>query len=338
MGTNRKMSFVLNAQTSFMFTKRVSELLQKAAGEDGGKAQKKAIIQSLLFLQSRVHSSLLVDDIHESSNALVRAGLDAMNKSSTSTTLPLQASALTDEIVKAMADEMNESRERALQQELASLSNLCSISSEHQLKALAIAINELRAKEADVMIHRDLAREVQSIVEETEYEDTNFALGSTPISSIITVLSHPAVQQHLRKDRAMVWGSSMGWIPFYLILAGGFQEVVGIELLATLHQVAVDVKSQIDSLATEYLQGLHIFQNDLLHSDLKGIDLLLLTDWCWDKELVEAATRKIATELSRNTILISYRGLEDPCLELIAEVAARVSWNPSSKFRVYALK
>jgi hypothetical protein len=311
-------------QEAFLFTKRVSELLQETAG-DG----RKDAIKALLFLHSRVQSALLMDDADESKDALVQAGNEAMRKSS----ILHGASPLSPSQVTEMALQVEHSRKSLLEQDLASLVDQEGLT---DVKLLSLVIMSLRQREGDILLHQQLAREVQHVVEVTSYEDTNFALGSTPFASFLILMNHPSLSHALsNKGRAMVWGSSIGWLAFFLF-ASGFSEVAGVEILSTFHQVAVDVKARV-SAEGNGCDMLDFLCMDLLDSDLNGVDLLLMTDWCWDEELVTKAAGKIASELKKGAIVISYRGLDQHSgLQLLAQVTAPVSWNPRQKFMVYS--
>lgn len=318
---------LITIQDAFYFTRRISEILQEMAQQTDGS---KASIQPLLFLHSRVQLALLLDDIYNSRQALLQAGLDAMKKSSLSHGDPTSSSIVID-----MAREVEISRRHALEQDLAHLLEEKGIA-DVNVNSLSMVIKSLRQRESDVTLHRQLAREVKRMVKDSEYEDTNFALGSTPISSFLSVMSNASINNALlKKDKAMVWGSSIGWLPFYLFLASGFSQVVGIELLSTLHDVAVAVKEQISN--QQKCEQLDFLCLDLLHSDLKGVNLLVLTDWCWDNDLVDKAAAKVGSELDQGAIVISYRGLSrnNNSLMMVAEVTALVSWNPTQKFFVY---
>ena len=329
---------VIDVQDAFFFTKRIEEKLQvKAAGETGSKA-----VSALLFLHARVQSALLLDGLDSTRDALLQSGFDAMRKSNLHGDMDPTTSSL---IVADMAQEVKESRSSILEQDMSYLLGQPGIS---DTQSLSLVIKSLREREGDVELHRKLACEVATVVESTDYEDTNFALGSTPLSSFLILMSHDALSQTLmKKDKAMVWGSSIGWLAFYLLLASGFSQVIGMEILGTLHNIAMLVKAQVGAMLVKAQVGamatarsLQFHCMDLLQSDLSGVDLLIMTDWCWDKDLVDKATVKIASELGQDAIVISYRGrLKHPNLKLKAQVTAPVSWNPNGQtFSIYQNK
>ncbi|GAX74051.1 hypothetical protein CEUSTIGMA_g1501.t1 [Chlamydomonas eustigma] len=217
------------------------------------------------------------------------------------------------------------------------------------LNKLKECVSALRCLEVDIDLQARLAFEVDQMSESSEYSDMNFSYGSTPLSSWIKVIQDPAVKTvlsaalHCDGRICMVWGSSLGWLVFYAALTIGCT-CWGYELLCTLHEFASGLKQKL-----QLDHGLVQLQNaDLLVSDLSNVGVLVLTNQCWDAELMQKASTKLALELPENAVIIEYcqhltkycdpkvhSAAEKAVLEIVATVPVPVSWNDSQIIHVY---
>ncbi|GMH32345.1 hypothetical protein BSKO_00179 [Bryopsis sp. KO-2023] len=203
-----------------------------------------------------------------------------------------------------------------------------------QPQKLKRVMHDLRMLETDLSFHGGILHDAASLSSSTSYKKTNFAYGSTPLSSWMKVCEHPKVKpllmQSLKDQKLyMVWGSSSGWLVFYGALAYGFKSV-GVELMKTNVASAREIAEQNEVESIEFLHG------DLLDSDLSNVGVLVLTSQCWDVDLVAKASAKIALELPPGAVCIDYTpALIGSFGQPLACINIPVSWNKCQKMHVF---
>ncbi|WIA16583.1 hypothetical protein OEZ85_013251 [Tetradesmus obliquus] len=180
--------------------------------------------------------------------------------------------------------------------------------------ALQEVVSQLRAIESCVLFQAQLLQQAAAVSAGTGYSSSNFAYSSTPFSSWLKVHREPQVAAAIQAamDRRltssssrpcyMVWGASIGWLALYAALTHSSWSVVGIELLPVLVQVAQHMAQAAG------LTGVSFDCGDLLASDLSNVGVLLLTEQCWDDQLIAKAAAKVQAELPAGSVVIDYTG------------------------------
>ena len=77
---------------------------------------------------------------------------------------------------------------------------------------------------------------------------------------------------------------------------------------------------------------------DMLQSYLGDTAILMLTSFCWDRQLASQANDKIKAELLPGAVLVDYAPHLDLCLKEIAAVQIPVSWNSHQTIWVYEIQ
>jgi hypothetical protein len=195
--------------------------------------------------------------------------------------------------------------------------------------------------------------------------------------------------QQEKQGRAVVMGSSIGWIVFYLTLGYGVP-TQGFEILLSLHSVALSVgrrcgctvadppagnegdgggagaaaagggggggagraeaaetgteaaaETALPAAAAAAASSASFVLADLLESDLVGVELVVLTDQCWDSALVDACRMHLAQGLESGAVVIAYTNalgqgdVGEAAFTLRATMQRPVTWNANQSFYVY---
>ncbi|QDZ22075.1 hypothetical protein HOP50_06g46160 [Chloropicon primus] len=172
-----------------------------------------------------------------------------------------------------------------------------------------------------------------------QYSKENFAYGTTPLASFMTVFSDETVKEKVERCRLeqadqvyTVWGSSIGWLAFYGRLAFGLR-TKGYEILDYLVSLSTEVAKKYD-----VVRDLHFEARDMLETDLSSTGILFLTSQCWDLDLKAKAYAKVAEELPEGSIVIDYSSdlTEYDGVQRLSVVRCPVSWNDQQDFHIFA--
>ncbi|GBF88782.1 hypothetical protein Rsub_01683 [Raphidocelis subcapitata] len=214
---------------------------------------------------------------------------------------------------------------------------------------LLAVVRALRAAEGSLALQARLARAAEAAAladcgggGRSGCSEGSFAYGSTPLASWLAFLAEPAVMAAARaamaahtsperggrraqpapRRRYMVWGSSLGWLPFYGGLALGWPSS-GVELLPCLVEEARRVA------AANGVEGVDFSCGDLRGASLAGVGVLQTTEVAWDAGLVAAAAAKICAEAEPGTLVVDYTGgvvRRIPRARVVAAREVAVSW------------
>lgn len=207
-------------------------------------------------------------------------------------------------------------------------------------KILDAIIFRLDSVERDFAFKTNLAAEVRNICAAQDWTLENYAYGSTPYTSWARLFEHDALKHAIARVRQdglsyVVWGSSMGWLVFFAGLTFGVP-CAGFEILQTLHDTATRT---FDLLPSNYRSVVTFKNDDMLSSSLESVGIVMLTSYCWDAVVREAACERLARDLTAGSIVIDYGDR----LSKFAEFGNRpiftdvcpTSWNPKQRFFVY---
>uniref|UniRef100_A0A061RJK9 Uncharacterized protein n=1 Tax=Tetraselmis sp. GSL018 TaxID=582737 RepID=A0A061RJK9_9CHLO len=199
---------------------------------------------------------------------------------------------------------------------------------------LVAIVRELRDTESSPDFLSGMAVDVRAALAASGYSRDNFAYGSTPLPSWLSVFLQPEVRCRMEGMKASglryaVLGSSIGWLVFFGAVIFGVDSL-GLEMLPRMVAVAEGVRSRHQVIGAEFRAG------DFLEEPLGGVGLVMLASQCWDKHLVSAAGRKLAEELPAGALAVDYTNALGPFLgepRLVVEVP--VSWNPAQRILVF---
>ena len=172
----------------------------------------------------------------------------------------------------------------------------------HQLRR---ALASLRGLESDLNFQAVLLSHQLQMEETTGYSRGNFAYGSTPLPSWLALFACEPVQAVLRAQPAakyVVLGSSIGWLCFYGACVYGLP-TRGIELLPNLVTAAERVGR------TAGIEGVQFKCADMLKTDLRLSQLVVLASQCWDAPLLSALRLKLLEELPDGALVLDYTPL-----------------------------
>jgi hypothetical protein len=159
----------------------------------------------------------------------------------------------------------------------------------------------LRRLETSKTFQKNLLKDQLILTRELAYTRTNFAYGSTPYSTFVKVFKTPTIHKAIKcwssKDTAVVFGSSIGTIAFYIALSLGIP-CKGYEILPYLHNISQE-------LSVRYaIKGLEFLCKDMMQANLKDCALVFLTSQCWDRKLCNMVYDKLAKELDEGCVVV----------------------------------
>lgn len=168
----------------------------------------------------------------------------AVTQASTQTTIP------TIKCVQQICFKYN-------QNELATVAHVNDILTCHDLpqldavnkQRLRVLVTKLRQREQQLSFHRELLKAQQEFLRsESNYSAENFAYGSTPFTTWLTLFTQKAVTEKLaygsRQATLMVFGASSGSLVFFAALVLGLRSV-GVEILRFLYDVAEQLRTEL---------------------------------------------------------------------------------------------
>ena len=173
-----------------------------------------------------------------------------------------------------------------------------------QPSALRRAVKALRALESSLDFQAELLAEQRAVAASTGYSSANFAYGSTPLQSWVALFDAEPVRRTLSGApsaglRYVVLGSSLGSLVIYGACVHGLRSR-GIELLPLLARTAERIAAEAGVVGASFECA------DMLSSDLKGSDIVLLASQCWDRTLIAAVRRKLLCELPLGALVLDY--------------------------------
>ena len=173
-----------------------------------------------------------------------------------------------------------------------------------QPSALRRAVKVLRALESSLDFQAELLAEQRAVAASTGYSSSNFAYGSTPLQSWVALFDAEPVRRTLSGApsaglRYVVLGSSLGSLVLYGACVHGLHSR-GIELLPLLARTAERIAAEAGVVGASFECA------DMLSSDLKGSDIVLLASQCWDRTLIAAVRRKLLCELPLGALVLDY--------------------------------
>ena len=179
-------------------------------------------------------------------------------------------------------------------------------------------------------------QEKASSSSDTGYTLDNFAYGTTPFSSWLTLFSERHIQDKVKDCLAAgedytVWGSSLGWLAFYGRLTYGLR-TIGYEILEYLVELSSNLAEKYDLKD----DSLHFEVRDVLETSLATTGILFLTSQCWDRALKSKVYSKVEKELPVGSIVIDYSSeLKEYLGDAVAKCVAPSSWNAEQAFHVF---
>lgn len=200
----------------------------------------------------------------------------------------------------------------------------------------------LRRLETDVDFQAELLVQQLRMSSLTRWSRSNFAYGSTPLSSFLALLESEPVQAILCSTPTVelsfvVLGSSVGWLCFYVASVYGIP-ARGIELLPNLVNTAERIAHEVG------IESVSFECNDVLKADLRGSKVLVLTSQCWDLLLITSLRSKLLKELPEGALIIDYTPmLGETCvdshsmraLNLVCNATLPVSWDGAHTFWIW---
>jgi hypothetical protein len=230
---------------------------------------------------------------------------------------------------------------------------------QQQLPQLRRALRSLRLLETDLDFQAELLACQLETEAATGYPRENFAYGSTPLPSWLSLFACEPVRALLEREGAarlpyVVLGSSVGWLVLYGACVHGLPSR-GVELMPYLARTAERVAAEAG------VAGARFECADMMRVDLGGSRLVLLASQCWDEALVARLRAKLLRELPQGALVLDYTPLlgepQDPeeeeegaataaaddgaaprrQFELACTVAAPVSWDGAHQFWVWRL-
>jgi hypothetical protein len=306
-------------------------------------AQKRKFIYKLLhfmeIFRSKINEQLLALDMEEQEDFC----------------MPLKYRKNIESVIQSyesrfdLADEMNiekvpsledlqQERRLFLSSEIATWNKIQFKSPSHH--ALGLILERLHTLEEDFLFQKELYRSQKSLCALSKYTLENFAYGTTPFGTWMTLIEQcPVLEDTLKKDttRYTVFGSSTGLLVFYIAALYPHVNCQGYEILPFLTKVAQDTAKefQIES-------NCHFYCQNMLDACLKDTNILVLTSQCWDQNLQHQVRKKLIQELPSKVLVIDYGPMllednEKPCcFEKCTIITAPVSWN--SRQRMYILQ
>ena len=212
-------------------------------------------------------------------------------------------------------------------------------------KCLDHVCRELESIEGDVSWTGRLIAEAERLAAGRSCSSSTFAYGSTPLATWSELFARcdelRARAMSLGSENLdyVVFGSSLGWLVFYGALTLRARSHKGFEILQTLHDQACRVKATVDE-EPSISSAMEFHLVDMLTASLENVGLIVLTSLCWDEDLYDVTTRKLASELPRGAFVIDYRDglLKSDAFHPAHSDVIRlpVSWNPEQRF--YILK
>jgi hypothetical protein len=240
--------------------------------------------------------------------------------------------------------------------------------------ALAAEIKQLACSAGSVS---DIGKDTESDTETTkqdkhsQYTPENFAYGTTSLRAWLAVVaSCPAllgVLKELARDvaskseketprdecnsnlsrlenlpRSAVFGSSIGWLVFYLSL-GQRVRCVGYELLKGRVAIAESAAAAIGKNGSqETFSNLFAFGvKDATSANLTDVKLVVLTSQCWDQSLKTQIAEHLQKNLPTNALVVDYCDFlsrYQTAFASVGRVAAPTSWNEKQNFFVFQKK
>jgi len=202
---------------------------------------------------------------------------------------------------------------------------------------LSLVVERLRREEERFEFHRSIYSDAHRVVGTLgKYSEENFSYGSTPFSSFLSAWRCPQVAEILNalprneNNRAAVFGSSSGWLVYYLAYGFRFHSL-GWEILPSL----VDAAKSVATWRPE-LPRITFTAGDMLDAPLdETFALVALTSQCWDKDLTKAVHLKLSASLRPHALVLDYSSqLSDnhpQSFKCVAFKNVPVSWHPQQK-------
>ena len=227
-------------------------------------------------------------------------------------------------------------------------------SSGARLRALAVLVDALRAEEGSFEFQQTLMQAHQRLGTTTEYSRDNFAYGSTPWQSWLTVHTDPgctalaaAVARCAEPGSGLpeyvVFGSSLGWLCFYAALTYAVP-AVGYEIVEPLVEAAERLRATHCSGSGDEACSIAFHCQDMLQAPLDRCGVLLLTSRCWDKPLAQALHRRLIRDLPAATVVVDYSDDlakaegEGEGFEVAGSCVVPVSWDSQQKMHCMVRK
>lgn len=215
---------------------------------------------------------------------------------------------------------------------------------EASARCLEEVCRELSSIEGDVSWTGRLIAEAEQLAAGRSCSSSTFAYGSTPLRTWSELFARcgelraRAMSLESEKLDYVVFGSSLGWLVFYGALTLRARTHRGFEILQTLHDQACRVRMIVNE-EPSISSTIEFHHADMLTASLENVGLIVLTSLCWDEEVYEETTRKLATELPQGAFVIDYRDglLKSAAFNLAHSDMIRlpVSWNPEQRFYVF---
>ena len=239
--------------------------------------------------------------------------------------------------------------------------------------ALQKIIKFLKRTERDVDVSAKLAAEIKSLSipgdgsvgsdEVTEdvqqYSSENFAYGTTSLNTWLAVVTAcPELVEEMRKlargydgnntvspleqkPHCCVFGSSLGWLVFYLAL-GQMVPCIGYEILEGRVEVANEAGDLLSDDDDNKFRDLFQFSvKDCNTVSLANVYICVLTSQCWDLSLKTKIAEHLALNLPKNALVADYGDFLKNAKEFgepIKKVIAPTSWNDKQTFYVFKKK
>lgn len=137
-------------------------------------------------------------------------------------------------------------------------------------------------------------------------------------------------------------GSGRGKLCLYLASLQKIKKCIGIELVKTRYDDAIELKSRLSPLFANKVEFIceDIFNIDL--SERSGTDakvFVWFSNLCFKQETVDDVFEKIVNELPKGSILCCSKktSYENPRITFIESVPIEMSWNKASNVHIYQI-
>ena len=213
--------------------------------------------------------------------------------------------------------------------------------SQKNMGLLLSIVTSVRETEATKTFVKFLLKD--SIAQANEsYTLDNFAYGTTPYQSYVSIRNCPPVNRALascRQDsssnvssRFAIFGSSIGLFSFFASLTDNVQ-TVNYEILPFLYSKAEKLRKQhkIDEQLVKFVN------DDMLNCNLENVQLVMLMSMCWDATLCGALDKKIEEEMKTGSVVIDYtdRLSKSNSFALRSALTVACSWNQNQHIYVF---
>jgi hypothetical protein len=186
--------------------------------------------------------------------------------------------------------ELNEENNRVLVQKHGSSSVLSSI------------IMKIRYFEKSFEFQQNLWQDKENASLSLTCSTDQFSYGTSSFSLFSNLFQHKSFQKRMKsvEPRVVIFGSSIGLLSFYVALTFPKCKCFGYEVLPSLHEKAIFLKSEYD------IKNVEFYLKDMIKADVSQADIVILASLCWDRQTKIAVSNKLTEELKHSSLVVDY--------------------------------